>query len=267
MNNKVAIIGLGPTGSFAAKAAYDQGCEVDIFATQTPAVPPGAFWLHWIPQDVTKKFKPEEILITASGNARDYVMRQWQGNYPSSFPENDMTEEGYNPADILPNLVPAECTLNLISTPLSDEDVADLASGYGLVFQTFATKESKQQQPALVPYCAAAKFGTNHDTNIVWYNGTKRGLFVRTARLFGNDFVEFPKRMELPEVTEIMKRSGMTGYDVTVLKDIDPRTKPWQSPDTNIKLLGRFAEWDRSVLSHDAYNKVTKYIKEFRRGK
>ena len=266
MPKRIAIVGLGPTGAFAAKAAHDLKCDVEIFITgDLPATtPPGAFWLHWLPQDVSGSAKPVQVYITGEGSSDNYTKRQWGKVYPSSFPTQPVWETAYNPADVLDKLVPSSCNMNFLQYPLSDTDIKDLSVAYDLVFQTFPTRESREYQPVLLPYVAAAKFGQEDpEKNYVFYNGktiATGGPVVREAVLFGNHFLEFPKQWTEEEV-----RHGfdLTGYTVKILKDIDPITKPWPQPTSSkIRLLGRWATWDRKVLSHDAYSMAQKFIRE-----
>lgn len=268
-NNRVAIIGLGPTGAFAARAAYDLGWDVKIYATDMEyRTPPGAFWLHWIPDAVLNDYNAETINILGIGKAEEYVKRQWGKEFaklPSSFPVKPVAEKGYDPAEVLPHLVPAECEFMPVSHKLSDVDVRDIARAFDVVFQTFPTRESTEQQPALIPYIAAARFGWEPRPgtgNMVVYNGSGKGVTVREAQLFGNHYLEFPKNMSLAEVG---MEFDLTGYQHVVLRDLHPYTKPWQQDSkSKVQLIGRFAKWDRKCLSHDAYADVRRILKGFR---
>lgn len=261
---KVAIIGLGPTGAFAARAAYDLNCEVDIYTVESKfTTPPGAFWLHWVPEDVTHQVSATQIYIQGKGTAKQYIKRQWGDLAPgvtSSFPEKPVWETGYNPELVLKHLVPAQCEEIRLPYALSDADIHDLSIKYDFVFQTFPTRESKQEQPALLPFVAAARFNAE-DLNLSWvvYNGSNTGVVVREAVLFGHHFLEFPKNM-----TELEVRGAvdLAGWQVVTLKDLHPHTKPWsQDPKSKIKLVGRLAMWDRKFLSHDAYAYVQKVLR------
>jgi len=110
---KIAVIGLGPTGSFAARAAYDLNCEVDIYTVESAfTTPPGSFWLHWVPDDVTQQVAATQIYIQGKGTAKDYIKRQWGELAPgvtSSFPEQPVWEQGYDPTLVMKYLVPAAC--------------------------------------------------------------------------------------------------------------------------------------------------------------
>lgn len=262
MPNKIAIIGFGPTAVFAAKAAHDMGCQVEIFTDHQNPMPPGATWLHWLPEDVSGMFSPTQIYVIGKGTSEQYTKRQWGQVYPSSFPAKPVWEVGYDPVVVLDKLLPTVCNVNLIPFRMSDTDVKDLSVGFDLVLQTFPTREDKMNQPQLLPFVAAARMGSEDPTkNYVVYNGTKDGIVVREASLFGNHFLEFPKGMDEQEV---YGETHLVGYKVVTLKDLDPRTKPVQQPEGKIKLIGRWAQWDRKILSHDAYGLAVKFIEEMR---
>jgi hypothetical protein len=192
------------------------------------------------------------------GDEKYYIERQWgdlKSFVPdSSFPKQSVWEYGYDPSKVMEDLVPADCDVQVMSYPLSDTDIKDLAPSYDLVFQTFATKESKEHQPPLVQFMVAAKLGNSDPSkNFVVYNGDKDdNIIVREAQLFGNHFLEFPKGINQEQILSHWPMD-MTGYKVSMLKDLDPRTKPWQQPKGNIRLIGRWAQWDRKILSHHAY--------------
>jgi len=271
MSDQVAVIGLGATGAFAARAAFDLGYKVDIYnMVDTPNLtPPGAFWLHWLPEDMTGEFEATPIYIMGKGTEKGYLNRQWgrtiAKGLSSSFPSKAVWEQGYHPAKILPKIVPDECEIMMIPYPLSDVDVRDLAIKYAAVFQTFPSKDSKAFQPPLLPYIAGAKFATDDPTsNWVIYNGTDKGLVVREASLWGNHFVEFPKNVSL---SEVQLDFDLSGFQHVVLRDIDPRTQPWEGKiDPKVHYVGRWATWDRKYLSHDAYKHTQKILKKVQNG-
>ena len=222
---KIAIIGLGAAGAFAARAAYDRGHEVEIYAITTGVMSPGATWLHWVPQDIPQRFSATQIYVAGRGTAANYTKRQWGSVQPtSSFPAQPVWETGYNPTQVLDALVPAACNVNSIPYPMSDAEIKDLSVAFDMVFQTFATRESKEQQPALLSFVAAAQFDAcDPGQNAVVYNGTKQGIVVREAQLWGNRFLEFPKNMTLEEV---QGQYDLKDWKTVVLKDLDLRTKP-----------------------------------------
>ena len=52
---KVAVLGMGMAGAYAAKAASDKGCFVHVYQYGKSQFPLGAFWQHWVPPDIAEK--------------------------------------------------------------------------------------------------------------------------------------------------------------------------------------------------------------------
>ena len=257
MSKKVAVLGLGASGLFAAKAAKDCGCEVTAYTlSKEITFPPGPFWLHWIPENVQDKFELTPIFHIGKGTASNYQALQWgrlpKRKFSNSFPAKNKHHYGYNPTEVLPTFVPED--IKVLSKLLTDADIGELAEEYDVVFQTFATDLSKQQQLAFLPYTMASQFDLEDaKTNYVIYNGTKKGIIVREIQLWHNKFLEFPKYLP---IKEIRKGTPLSNFQVQTLWDLDPFAKLWRQPsDANKKicLVGRWAEWNKDRLSHDAY--------------
>jgi hypothetical protein len=264
MNKNVAILGLGPTGAFAAKAAIDAGYQVTIYTIgDYHKFVPGPFWFHWIPEDLQQKFVPDQIYQLGKGTKSQYNSLQW-GNLvthvqQSSFPANGFVV-GYNAQKVIEDLIPMTAEVVMSAGAISDVDASDIAKSYDVVFQTFPTKLSKEQQPPLVPYCMASKLSTEK-RNYVVYNGTGEGVVVRECNLFGRHYLEFPKNVTRSAILHAM---DMTGMDLVELKDLHPKTKPWRQPastDPKIHLIGRWAEWQTHRLSHEIYSIVYGMLK------
>jgi hypothetical protein len=266
-SSEVAVVGLGATGAFVARAAYDMGFRVTVYVHGTANVtPPGAFWLHWIPKDVSGDFSSKPITILGKGKPETYTRLQWGKSYykglTSSFPEMKMIEDGYNPVEVLPRLVPDEVKIEYVPYPFSDTDVDDLVKGFQHVFQTFPRKLDLEIQPERIPYVAASRMGVvDPEQNVVVYNGTGKGLVVREAYLFGNHFMEFPKHMTKADLEEA--GVDLQGFNTIVLKDLAPNTNriKFTHSTGRVHLMGRFAEWDRRCLSHDCYERTVEVLR------
>lgn len=269
MSKKIAIIGMGAAAIYAAKAARDSGVQVEIFSYGGSfRTPVGAFWLHDIPESLKDKFAPVNIWQTGKGTAEAYIKLQWgdraRGVKESSFPRKGAFTLGYNPDDVLPVLLPMDAEVQLLAGPLSDTDIADLAKlrEYDLILQTFPTKESKQEQPRLIPFVTAGMHDPEDGRkNFLLYNGTGEGIVVREAHLFGNHYLEFPKFVTR---AEIQRTCGDTlaGYILSDNLDMDPATKPWsKTSHSKIKLIGRWAEWNQKRLTHEIYSIVCGMLK------
>jgi hypothetical protein len=262
MNHEVAVVGLGASGAFVARAAYDAGYKVTVYVYGSTTTPPGAFWLHWIPEEYDGQFQSKAIQIAGLGTAEQYTKLQWgelwYKGLTSSFPKEHMVEWGYNPQEVIPQLVPSSVKIEMISYPFSDTDVADLLRAYQFVFQTFPRQADIATQPSRVSFLAAAQLGVADPTqNLVVYNGKGQGIVVREAQLFGNRFLEFPKNVPL----ETVKKSyDLTGWQTVSLKDLAPNTHPISQPGKGLYLMGRYAQWDRNCLSHDCYSRTISIV-------
>lgn len=255
----VAVLGLGPSGAYAVRAALDAGSDVHVFAANRELeLTPGAFWLHWVPPSLEFKASKYPILINCIGTEDVYRRKQWGPDLAkltdSSFKQGQFLEYGYNPLDIFPYLVKyGEFTFHGLTSPLQQETIDWISEDYDLVFQTFPAEASKKGQPQLIPYIMAAISAADERKNWVQYNGSDRGLEVRTAALFGKKYLEFPKGMGLDAIRE---EFNLGGYQIVTLKDISPAAGVWPSPLRNIHYIGRFAEWNRKRLSHEVYSIV-----------
>lgn len=266
MPKDVAILGLGPTGVFAARAARDAGARVTIYALPSAFVhtPPGSFWLHWLPDELAQRYPKSPILISSIGTEDVYFAKQWgvplTKGRSSSFPVlGDEMTGGYDPKVFLPMLLPDDCDKIPLLKPLDTPSITSISQEHDLVFCTFALQEHLAIQPPLRAYAALVIGNTmSPGRNVVVYDGNPLSMVVRTAVLFGYYYIEFPKtktQVEL-DALEVMKDLKPTAR-MAVLRDLDLDTKPIeQDPRAKLQLIGRFAEWNRKRLSHETYQQV-----------
>lgn len=277
---KVAILGFGPSGAFAAKAAGDAGADVTIFCTkESLVIPPGSFWLHWVPDDVTEMFSPVRIGISGIGSEEIYFQKQWgvpfDKSRSTSFPKQYCIEIGYDPLPILKVLPDKGCKFVPLTQNLTDSDIENIAYDlfgekvYDVIFQTFPRYSDIIYNPPLVPYWIARGEKDNVSgiyqglKNWVVYNGEEHNVIVREAHLFGYHYVEFPKNMTIGAIQSVPDIDTLSGYRWIQLKDLSVDTIPLrQDPKAYIYMVGRFAEWDRKKLSHDTYQTVHKIVSE-----
>jgi len=257
MSKKVAVIGLGPSGCYAARAARDLGCEVDVFTFGETKPAPGAFWLHWLPDELARIHKAENIYLVGKGNPIVYSQRQWGDLWnkipTNSFPTKDHWTKGWNFSKIFETLLPMQCDVKQMAYPLSDTDIKDLSQQYDKVFQTFPRKQDIEAQPKKIPFVVGLSRMDNVGKNFVVYNGEENidNPIVREACLFGWNFSEFPKNYPLSKAKE------WHGEDFIILKDFAPGTEPIpQDIHDKIQLVGRWAEWNSMRLSHQVYGLV-----------
>jgi len=270
---KVAILGFGPTAVFVARAAFDAGCEVTIFGKDDKmGTPPGAFWLHWVPDTIQAPLEPEKIIIHSSGKEEWYTQRQWMhaapkfvwGELSSSFPEAPVAEFGYSPAATLSTILPPY-KMQYTTSMLDREAIQQIAPQFDATFQTFPEKAHFEYQPQLLPFVAAAApvsmlgpvYNEDNMGNRVYYNGTPQmeDVLVREAILFGMHYLEFGKGCSIDYVHQPLRaeRIDISKYQWVTLKDLHPHSIPMEHDMKTVHLVGRMAMWDRKFLSHDAY--------------
>ena len=262
----VAVLGLGMSGVYAAKAAKDLGCYVNVFQHGKVTFPPGAFWEYWIPEDID--VPASEIKLTAEGTADKYMSLQW-GKVPQAHPKNDFPAKtkivkGYDPEKIMKAMMPDNVLY--LDEPLTDAAIGAICKNYDFVFQTFAASYSysyKYYMP-MAPFWTAAMYDSwNPELNEVWYNGTNTGFIVRSATLWGNQFWEFPKYLPLDEIQKCIPTNVLQAMTFTELKEMSSTVRPFQpaasSPD-NLYFIGKWAEWVPQRLAYQAYDHVSDII-------
>lgn len=261
---KIAILGSGLSAAFATRACMDLGVRPDVFSNQSSyVIPKGAIWFHSLPF----KAETQHIANISWGTESVYLRKQWGSaniNWNSSFPKGIKVQSGYPVAENLPRLWEgAEITP---VEKLSDKDVELLAKDYDLVIQSFPTERSRKQLDRFVvripilpseDCIQSNKFVEQRDKHradvLVVYNGTSQ-LWVRRTFDGENFYTEYPSEY----ATEYIRFP-----EATVVADLHPDCPTYLDPlASNILLVGRYATWDRKVLSHQTYSKVSTVIKK-----
>lgn len=263
---KVAVLGLGMAGAYAAKAASDKGCFVHVYQHGETEFPLGAFWQHWVPPDIAEAVPATSIRMIPEGTASKYMSLQW-GRVPnnhikSSFPKRTKVVAGYNPEKILAAMQPEN--IIKLEYPLSTEEIFEICEQYDFVFQTFRADYSFADQKPLIPFWTAAMYDScDPEINEVWYNGTGNGHIVRSAKLWGNQYFEFPKYLSYEEIRKVTPARVLEKMVFQELKDMSPFTVGFQpsvfSP-SNLYFAGRWAEWNNKRLTHQVYALVEETI-------
>ena len=263
---KVAVLGLGMAGVYAAKAASDNGCFVQVYQHGKTQFPLGAFWQHWVPPDIAKVVPATSIKMIPEGTASDYMSLQW-GRVPnnhikSSFPAKTKVVAGYNPEKVLAAMIPEN--VMTLENPISTEEVFLLCEQYDFVFQTFPAEYSYSAQKPLIPFWTSVLYDScDPEINEVWYNGKGEGHIVRSAKLWGNQYFEFPKYLSYEEIRKVTPAGVLEKMVFQELKDMSPFTVGFQpsvySP-SNLHFVGRWAEWNNKRLTHQVYAVVEEII-------
>lgn len=284
MKPKVAILGTGISSAYAYRACFDYKLKrVDVFNFESGKPGIGAFYLHWVPEDIQLKVPAQKVAYLGIGTAKVYMERQWpqlkhntalRRNTKTSFPSKGLIlEEGWNAKEVW-ELLWIRANIDTVAFKLSDADIKDLARTYDIVFQSFPSQAALSTQPvnALIPIEVFPKganilndklAGMVEDCpNVIIYNGKEdSSRWVRASMMFGATSIEYPYTMKEEDIH--LKKGGQ----LKVIQDIFPGVRPYRERIVpNVIPIGRFATYKRSYLSHDAYKQVWDAISLFDAG-
>jgi hypothetical protein len=272
---KVAVLGSGASAAFAVAACKDIGAEVKVYSSVHPnelSTQMGAFFLHDIPPNIGH-IESVAVDIDSIGEASVYSEMQWGRNIPTSFPSERRTERWYSPMYL--NRVWQDVTV--FRETLSKEDIVRLTQlGYDWVFHSFPLVE---RTDSIVRFPILVGNQYSHLRDFILYNGTIQFDWVRLTRQFGNLCLEYPHNISVDD--ECLFRDMVGDLDSLGIeglqskdypqwehvwgRDIVPETEPLTSEEyvqKNIIPIGRFATWDRKMLSHQAYTIVKTHLIE-----
>src|SRR3990172_9200493 len=141
---RVAVFGAGPSAAYINAACKVRQITPDIYTVKKIGGPGGAFWLRLSP---FKVLPTEKIHMLSVGTSEGYMVKQWGENHSkmnSSFPHKPRVEYGYNPVHVWDSLWEGA---NIIYTePITDKLAETKASEYDIVFMTFPTEDSMNEQ-------------------------------------------------------------------------------------------------------------------------
>jgi len=269
---KVAIIGTGPSAAFSYLACKDYGCsKIDIYGKYHKDFPQGAFWFKWLPSYIIKdtKVKKCEISIIYMGTNREYVQKQWGeeesvDNYSSTFSNFDKLQYGYDPLVVWDRMWSGA---NFIETKgmFTDIDLKQLSVDYDFIFHTFPSEASLQIRKTIsIPTVSFHIYSQplyhvlrmmNPKFNLgeqIIYDGRIETPIVRISSLFGHINIEFVKDTDTTKLFP-------DGVTYGKFMDIPPNTEELVDEDRlDLKVypVGRYAQWERHLLSHNSYRRV-----------
>jgi hypothetical protein len=253
----VAILGAGPSAAFALLACLDNHISPTVYAPNGIVDPPGAFYLHWLPESLSwRDSYKTTIWWLGMGSPSRYAEKQWdEPLLPTSFPTEDRWTKGYR-SEALRRIWggwPIRET-----EVLSDRDIQNLAPKYDLVIQTFPSEEGLRRRPRRkVTFPIWSKPLDLGDFILLLYNGGP-GAWVRLSIGGGKWSVEYPH-----DYTMDLELAGNGSWTMETGLDLRPFTRPYTTgPAPNVLMAGRFARWDRTYLSHQTYELTVNKIKQ-----
>ena len=263
----VAICGMGISGAFIARACKDYatyaGVEIDItvIADTKGSIPSAAFWLRKVPDSVANGFYAQNITISSWGSREEYIRKQWGEQiegYTSSFPNEVKVEKGFfavNPIDVLL----AGIKLSWLSVKVTQNILAATARSTDLVFVTFPTADSiEERRKFLLMYPVVSNPIVNQFAqNELIYVGVP-GRMVRITKLRNYFAVEYTHdhKVNMDNISD----NNVVSY-VQDMHPLTPEITFNELPWDNVFPVGRFAQFKRSMLSHEAYDRAWEILK------
>lgn len=280
---KVCIVGAGATAAFiyqACKAARIRNPHIYTDKIQKPGV--GAFYFHWLPEAIQPE-KATKIGYVRLGDEAGYIEKQWphlakvwaHENWETSFPEETKSiKRGYD-AHVVWDQMWDGARIDVVPGNIDDSDLKDYATVYDLVFHTFPTQKSMTRRKGQVRFLIRT-FPVNKDFKVgvglkklvgkrkhwIIYSGRPEDEWVRMSYVFGVLAWEYSHIITLKDI-EYKQRPNY--IECT---DLLPGTRPYRKRlASNIISLGRLAMWDRSYLSHRAYQDTLDILKQWNQEK
>lgn len=248
---RVAILGCGPSGLFAAHAVAQSGHTPVIFSKRRKSHMFGAQYLHSAIPGLTSG-EPRRVVYRLQGTPEGYRTKIYGEapnvavspvTLPVEHPAWDIREaydrawEAYSgaiePAVIDPewldaHIKRAEFPATISTVPLPPLCVADHAFPSARIWALGDAPERGQSVGVACP----------EDTVIC--NGEKEPGWYRVSNIYGHKTVEWPERAKppIPGVAEVRKPIR-TNCDCLAGSDVHP--------------MGRYGSWTKGVLADDVY--------------
>lgn len=257
---RFAVLGSGPAGLLSAHAIHLMGYDFEIISQKKPSKQYGAQWLHEPIFDITSNEPDGYVDVSHRGDETMYARKVYgDGRFPTSFgvwgrdgsvPAWDLREayallwEKYEDK-IIDRLLDPEEVENIVKSGTYDHVFSSIPrhilcrsiSVNGDVGGEAVDHKFHSQRVWVQP--ASIEQPRTH--NFVIYNGEKTPAWYRSSSVFGYGMLEWGDYYP----------GGKPPFDgvVPVEKPINTNCDCW---DGSITGVGRYGEWRKGVLSHDA---------------
>lgn len=251
---KIAVLGSGPSGILAAEACRQMEHDVDIFSkTRKPSPMNGSQYIHESLPGITP-FEPSgEVTFHKIGDARGYASKVYGSpDAPTSW---DIFPTGSFPCWNLAHIykrLHKRYVDDLLEVDIDGQWIDDLlrVRMYDLIISAIPAKVLCKNPLHRFPYVDVIFESHEHqDSNLgqhyIYYNGLAEDPWYRSSFIFGRGFWEYGAH-NLPFAFKL--RNG--AYFGIKPLDTDCDCRP------NIVRVGRFGEWKKGVLVHDAFRKT-----------
>jgi len=245
---KVAVLGCGPAGLFAAHAANQLGHDVTILSRKKQSVITGAQYLHSEVPDVTDG-EPHGVLnYVRVGNAQGYAHKVYgTPDAPCSwhrFPSGEYAAWSLEAA--YRNLM-ALYWDEVLDLEIDCSHIADICGDHEAVLCTVPARDLcyRHEHRFDGQEVVITKQQLVHVHNLIVYNGRMlpTDRWYRASNIFGHCSTEY----SMASVRDAGLYVGWQGVK-PVSTDCD-----CHEDHMNFHRLGRFGRWEKSVLVDDAY--------------
>lgn len=255
----VAILGSGPAGLLAAHAIGITGYPIAVFSLEQKSVIGGAQFLHQAIPQLTDETPDATVTFNVVGDALTYAQKVYGFSPPSVVSFHNVYDGMEQPAwqmqrhyDYLWEQFGNSLNVQQV-TPDWLQKVSVDHEDFRMILSTVPLPAICQnpnhafaaQEVWIADHCVL----NNLPDNTVIYDGTPHRGWYRASRLFG---------------------TGGTEYSAASLSSRPPvQTRQFRKPIRttcdcwpNVVRLGRFGEWKKGVLAHDAFVKALKVTHE-----
>lgn len=248
----VAILGTGPAAAFCHRACMDNGIAPEVYGERDHLEDPhGYFWLHGLPASsgAMASYALDTIYVIPVGELREYYgMQLWSDpTADTSVPDRAKVVNGYNWYDVKDWLWEGHRDIREVRF-YDMAHIREETKGFDLVFVTFSPPElARRQPPARKIWVTEEPCDRKARTNWCLYNCTGWGTWLRTWQLFGARGTEWAED---------------PGGRAIVQRKLDPRCATVQEQGKYV-FVGRFAQWERKFLCHQAYDRAVSFLQQY----
>ncbi len=254
----IAILGCGPAGLLAAHAVSQRKRQFVIFSRPKKSELGGAQFLHEAIPGICED-DPYQITIVTEGTADVYQQKVY-GTAPNvpfvSFPDKPYSnQDAWNLLETYERLW-SVYSASIVETEVNAMWLQENEGRFRMVLSTVPAPAICKTNMGMIPevHSFQSQRIWVHPTNInkglpdgtIHYDGTKDRSWYRQSRLFGVGGTEYPIGATPPVAPLIHARKPlMTNCNCF----------------PKVVRLGRFGQWRKGVLTHDAFNGAREAVK------